>query len=192
MSGMRIASDLNSDLISLFRALQIGWKSPQTITKEHYEFVKENQNYMAPYYRAFVGIGCSFAGKWWGGFASGEGRDFANECYRGLIAQKPLIDSVSFTSCSYADWNPYNMLIYCDPPYADTTPYAATVEFDSEAFWDIMKKWSRQENTIFVSEYSAPPDLTECVYTWETKTTLVHKGSGLPRIDKLFLVKTDI
>jgi DNA adenine methylase len=80
------------------------------------------------------------------------------------------------------------MLIYCDPPYRDTTGYAATGVFDHNEFWDVMRQWARQDNTVFVSEYTAPLGHTE-VYRWEKKTTLMLTGDAQDRVDKLFLVQ---
>ena len=62
---------------------------------------------------------------------------------------------VSFHHRDYRSWTPHNMLIYCDPPYKGTTMYSMG-GFDSDEFWETMKKWSKN-NYVFVSEESAPP-----------------------------------
>lgn len=191
MSGMRIASDIHADLITMYQALQTGWEPPNTLSKEEYELCKNNKELLSPQFRAFVGFGCSYGGKWFGGFASEEGRDITNECYRGLLKQKENFLSVAFTCGSYDQWNPYNMLIYCDPPYAGTTVYDGVSSFNTNKFWETMYQWSKQDNTIFVSEYTAPFNLVKEVYRWNTKTTLVHKGEGLERVDKLFLIQPE-
>ena len=35
------------------------------------------------------------------------------------------------------------ILILRDPPYQNTTKYTGTPNFDSEEFWNIMRKWSK-------------------------------------------------
>ena len=60
------------------------------------------------------------------------------------------------------DFEPVNMLIYCDPPYKSTQRYS-TGQFDSELFWNTMRKWSEQ-NVVFISEQIAPSDF-EIVWT---------------------------
>jgi DNA adenine methylase len=68
----RYASDLNRHLIYMYVCLQQGWIPPDSITKQDYEYYKglsKLEGVNDPMI-AFVGFGCSFAGKWFGGFAS--------------------------------------------------------------------------------------------------------------------------
>ena len=72
MSGVRCASDVNRPLITMYKALQDGWIPPSTVTEEMYAEYKGIQDAEDPL-TAFIGIGCSFSGKWFGGYArSGE------------------------------------------------------------------------------------------------------------------------
>lgn len=66
MSGKRIASDGNIALIAMYRALQNGWVPPVFVSEEEYQLVKKMNNKTDPM-TIFCGIGCSFAGKLWGG-----------------------------------------------------------------------------------------------------------------------------
>jgi DNA adenine methylase len=190
MSGIRIANDINSDLIALYRAIQIGWEPPTNVSKEMYDLAKDNSELLSPHIRAFLAVGCSYGGKWWGGYAQSDGRNYADESAKNLLKQKPKIQDAAFTSKHYREFTPHGMLIYCDPPYADTTSYDGYGDFDNDEFWETMQVWS-QDNTVFVSEYTAPDFCVE-VYRWEKKTTLVHKGEAPKRIDKLFLCNSCI
>ena len=83
MTGKRIASDGNFALIEMYKALQKGWIPPESITKEQYAEYKAKQDPSDPM-TAFVGIGCSFAGKWFGGFAFSEGRNYCKNAKNSL------------------------------------------------------------------------------------------------------------
>jgi DNA adenine methylase len=76
-------------------------------------------------------------------------------------------------------------LIYCDPPYKNTTQYGATGDFDADAFWSVVRRWS-MNNTVFISEYVAPDDF-KCVWQHETRLEIRNKNNVRePRIEKLF------
>jgi DNA adenine methylase len=191
MGGIRIASDINSDLISLWRANQTGYEFPECVTKDEYDKVRSNPSVLddTPHLRAFYGICCSFGGKWFGGYAQGGGRNFADEAKRGLQRIKTEIQDVAFLSKAYDAFAPKGMLIYCDPPYANTTKYDFAKDFDTCKFWKTMLEWSK-DNVVVVSEYTCPLPDTEVLAEWETKTT-VSKSLNLNshRIDKLFLIR---
>ena len=51
--------------------------------------------------------------------------------------------NVTFTCLDYRDVEiPDEAVVYADPPYRGTTGYS-TGEFDSDCFWDYMRKLSR-------------------------------------------------
>ena len=83
---------------------------------------------------------------------------FLNEFKTSIEKIKPSItkSNVHFYNKSYSDYEPKNMLIYCDPPYRETEGYS-TGEFNHELFWETMRKWSKN-NCVFISEDSAPSD----------------------------------
>lgn len=69
MSGSRIASDGNKSLIAMYKALQNGWIPPTFVSESEYQQVRKTNDPSNPM-TAFCGIGCSFAGKLWGGVRS--------------------------------------------------------------------------------------------------------------------------
>ena len=176
MSGKRVASDGNDALIAMYKALQDGWIPPDFISEEQYQEVRKRNNPADPM-TIFCGIGCSFAGKLWGGYA----RSADNDCYaktskNSLLKQLPLIQDVDFRYGLFTDHSPENMLVYCDPPYEGTTQYGAFKSFDHVLFWDIMRKWSKN-NTVVISEYNAPEDF-KCVWQMEVKSSLSANGKS--------------
>jgi DNA adenine methylase len=74
-----------------------------------------------------------------------------------------------------------NYLIYCDPPYENSTKYKD--EFDHADFWN----WARvvsKNNTVLISEYNAPDDF-ECLWSKDLTTTL-DKNSRKVDTEKLY------
>lgn len=95
---------------------------------------------------------------------------------------------VSFESKSYLDYSPEGMIIYCDPPYAntDTGGYRANKgKFDSGLFWETMRDWSKN-NTVIISEYVAPDDF-KCIAEFPQHVSSVRSSKGREKItERLF------
>ena len=68
-------------------------------------------------------------------------------------------------------------VVYCDPPYANTTKYTGVPDFDSEEFWNIMRAWSK-DNDVYISEYEAPDDFVS-VLVMPTKTNIRDKTDSV-------------
>jgi DNA adenine methylase len=181
-ADVRYASDSNFALITMYEELLNGWIPPEFVSEEEYYRYKEIQDEYDPM-TAFVGIGCSYSGKWFGGYARSGNRNYAANARNSLLKQLPLIKSVRFEYRDYRDWNPEDMLVYCDPPYANTTRYKE--EFDSDEFWSVMREWSKR-NTVFISEYTAPDDFL-VFREIRTKTDMRVGGMKEDRVEKLFL-----
>lgn len=188
MSGKRIASDYNQSLITLYQSLQQGWNPPTEVSLELYKEIQSKKDPLDPL-TAFVGFGCSFGGKWFGGYAKDDSkRKYSQNAFNSLNKARSLIKGVEFSYKSYLDYSPVDYLIYCDPPYQNTTGYGATGQFDTELFWETMQKWSKS-NTVVISEYNAPSDFA-CVLEMNTKTELRNKaGIREPRVERLFMFR---
>jgi DNA adenine methylase len=182
MSGKRIASDINRALICMYEELQKGWVPPDSITEETYQEYKRNQVDTDPL-TAFIGIGCSFGGKWFGGYARSGKRNYCSNAKNSLLLQVPKLKGVEFNKLPYTWFEVENKLIYCDPPYENTTGYKD--KFDHTEFWDTMRAWSKN-NTVVISEYKAPEDF-KCVLEIPTKTDLRVSGIKENRIERLFM-----
>ena len=168
-SMVRRGNDINPYLICMFKAIQNGWEPSDHYSEEAYQLAKGvaklafNSSLNAAAEIGFVGIGCSYSGKWFGGYARGNAsnggpRNYAKESKDNLLRQKPLIQDVVFSEGHYKNMCiPKNQsIIYCDPPYTRTTKYNFGERFESDKFWDWCNEMSQKGHKIFVSEYQAP------------------------------------
>ena len=62
----KFLNDSHSYLIQMFKDLQSGREFPSNISEEEYKSIKTDMN-SDKGLSGFVGFGCSFGGKWWGG-----------------------------------------------------------------------------------------------------------------------------
>ena len=161
----RLASDIHPDLILLLQAIQAGWKPPTNISEEQYNALLYVEHSAL---RGFVGFGCSFYGKFFGGFArDSRMNDFGTIARNNLLKLAPLIKDVQFKCTSYLNYDGDADVIYCDPPYCGATDYSCG-PFNHAQFWDWVR--SRRE-IVIVSEYTAPPDF-EIVWQKSVTTTM--------------------
>lgn len=185
---MRVASDVVPELIELYRALQSGWEPPRQLTRDEYYAIKADPTPTS--LRGFAAFGCSFAGKYFGGYAGQDKRttvSYATNAANSLGIKRAGLQDVVFHCASYDLFNPVGCLIYCDPPYANTTGYSGAGRFDTDKFWSVVRKWSDAGNTVLISEYTAPD---WAVVAWEkpVKTEIRGNAGRLPRIERLYMV----
>ena len=185
MSGKRIASDGNKALIAMYKALQNGWIPPTFVSEEEYQTVRRVNNQDDPM-TTFCGIGCSFAGKLWRGYARSKSKKcYAQTSHNSLMKQLPKIKDVQFIDGLFHEHRPEGMLIYCDPPYQGATQYGAFTGFDHALFWDTMREWSKS-NTVVISEYNAPEDF-KCVAEFSSRMGMTTGNERPKRTEKLFM-----
>lgn len=187
-ADVKILNDKHPYLIAMWQALQNGWMPPDVVTKEEYYRVKANMD-ENPALAGFVGFGCSFGGKWWGGYAKDKrGDNYCGQAKRGLLKDLVGIQSATFTCLDYRDVEiPDGAVVYCDPPYANTTGYTVG-QFDTNEFWDYMRQLSTRCD-VYISEESAPDDF-ECIWSKEKVRTLEKSDNvGRVKVEKLFKYK---
>lgn len=188
MSGWRVAADGNAALVALYQALQCGWEPPEFVSEETYRGYMALRDVTDPM-TAFCGFGASFAGKWFGGYCdySDKSKRIGNPKTE-LLKQLPTFQGVVFSHGLFHDWKPRNALVYCDPPYANTTQYGAFDGFDHDLFWQTMREWVAAGNTVVVSEYSAPPDFP-CVHEMHSQMGLTSGGDAqrTKRVERMFM-----
>ncbi len=158
LSGLhRSGSDLDSVIISLLRHVRSGWEPPTVISEDEYLVAKNNPNALDAHMRAFIGYGCSFSGKYFGGYARSGVRNYAANASNSLRKQAPLLEGIVLAVGDYASM-PFGRrdIIYCDPPYAGTTRCGASCSFDTDRFWGWCLERKREGSTVFVSGFSAP------------------------------------
>lgn len=182
----RIASDVHKELIAMWRYVQAGGELPDEISEEDYYHIKESGQ---PWEKGFVGFGCSFSGKWWGGYArGGEGRSYCQNAKNSTLKKMQTMEDVILVTCSYKDINiaHKNAMIYCDIPYKNTTSYSVG-QFNHEQFytWAKMMKW--KGHTVLVSEYEHNvPEGWKAVWRYESKKDIRDKeGVQQPTVEIL-------
>lgn len=181
-------NNINVPLIKMFQAVQNGWIPPDTISENQYkELMNKRNNYNDDEAAlvGFVGIGCSFSGKWFGGYARskfhyGIERNYCLESKNNLLKQD--IKHIFFTYGNYYDLTFNNeSLIYCDPPYFETTKYQSS--FDHNRFWKWCNERIADGHKVFVSEFVAPKDW-KCI--WQKKANDYFMKKNTKSIEKLF------
>lgn len=89
------------------------------------------------------------------------------------------IKNIVCTNLSYDELDfETDSVIYCDPPYKNTSSYK--INFNHEEFYD----WCRKQKNIFISEYEMPNDFVELLNINKGSTfaqNIVHKTT-----EKLF------
>lgn len=191
VTGNRIGNDINYYLIEMWKSIQQGWIPPKTLSEIEYSQIKNNKQKYKPALVAFAGIGCSYSGKWFGGYARGKGnngelRNYCDESQRNILKQIQKIKSITFLNLNYVDLEiPENSIIYCDPPYNNTTNYGK-IKFDHKIFWEWCKEKTLEGHQVFVSEYSAPSNW-ECVWQKKVNNSLTKKTGSKKGIEKLFI-----
>ncbi len=198
VSGItRIGADNNKYLISMWKALQTGWKPPKSISKTFYETYKKllkgkkvEEDFKLIAYVGFCG---SYKGKFYDGHAgrvvvkSGKVRDYPLEAYNNILKQLPKILDVKFVLSDYLTSEIAEpSIIYCDPPYKGVTQPRGFKGLDYEEFWQWCRDKHSEGHKIFISEYNAPKDFK---VVWQKE--IVNNLSGINKkkvknIEKLF------
>ena len=189
VGGNRLANDTNKYVMCMFEAACNGWRPPDVITEQEYHDIKTNQTKYQPELVGFVGIGCSYAGKWWGGYARGNTnkglpRNYCLESKTNLINQVEGLRGTFFSAVSFEQLViPNDSIIYCDPPYANTTKYGQ--HFSSDKLFAWCRKLASQGHTVFLSEYNAPSDF---IPVWEKTVynTLVAQTGSKVGVERLY------
>lgn len=194
----KIGADLNEYLIALFKNKEKVLTMPY-ITKELYKDVRtayNNKDYSVyeKWFMGAVGFLASYNGKFWGGYsgkrviANGSERDYYKEALNNFIKQSQNLNGIDFMCRPYEETckGLVGAVIYCDPPYCDTTQYNVPNAFDTERFWDWCRKTAKS-NIVLVSEQSAPSDI-ECIWEQEVSRTIKFDSSKKVT-EKLYLVK---
>ena len=192
----RIGIDTHKQLIELLKyARDYSELIPEAILEDTYKEVKNNKEKYEDWYVGLVGFCASFGAKYFGGYARDSKNDTTGKWSKGAIRnlkkQAPNLKGIDFYNCSFLDLPKdkiNNCVIYCDPPYRDTTKYK-TEEFPYEELY----KWCRymsKNNTVLISEYNMPEDFT-CIWQKETKVNFdSNRTSGEDknkRIEKLYI-----
>lgn len=192
----KIGFDKNKYLISLLKQAQENSSVfPETYNEDVYQDVKKNPDKYNDWFVGLVGF-CTFGAKWFGGFPRGfkedkvTPRDIVAESIRNIKKQSKNLKGITFKCKDFEDIeNISGFVIYCDPPYRDTTKYS-TGDFPYERFYDWCREMSKS-NLIIVSEYNMPDDF-KCIWEKDVKTSLdsnrINNPKKQTRTEKLFVL----
>jgi len=178
--------------VALLDALSKGWEPPAVLSETEYYQIKEDPYGYDPELVGFAAYCCSYAGKFWGGYArgyNGKGvpRNFAAEQARNLEKQREGLVGAFFTNLSYLEMGiEPGSTVYCDPPYMGTTSYKSQVDYGE--FWNWCEELAGKGCRVFVSEYNAP-ERFECVWEKVTTNSLTKNTGSKSGVEKLFRVE---
>lgn len=188
VTGDRIGADANENVINALKFirddLSIIPKNNKEFTEEMYKALRKSPDSKL---KSFAGFAYSFGAKWLGGWSRSGDRDYVSEAYRNAIQQSPRLQGIDLRHSCYKELRiPPRSLIYCDPPYANTTKYA-TGNFDHKEFFQWCRDKHNEGHIVFVSEYEAPEDF-KCVWQGGIKTNFASRRVQATHIaiEKLF------
>ena len=191
VDGNRIGADVNHYLIAILQHCeqQKSHELADNISENEYNHIKNNKELYTLVDVAHCGFNATFGAKWFGGYArprksTGYDRDVI--CGKNsLIKQMKALKGVKFTCSRYDALEiPPQSIIYCDPPYANTTKYKD--DFDHDKFWQWCRDKCKEGHQVFISEYNAPDDFV-CVWQQELNVTVARSGKHKKAIEKLFV-----
>ena len=173
----RIANDLHKELIALHIAAQQGQELPCVVTEEEYLSMKRNKSTYPAWLLGFVGFGCSFAGRYFEGYARGDTQNYALCASTSIKKKHSSMKDVEFVSLNYSDVQLEDgSFIYCDIPYLSSTKKYSTGSFDHEAFYKYAKQKQSEGHTVYVSEYEHNvPEGWVVVWRHESKKSIRNR-----------------
>lgn len=185
-STVLFLSDIHPDLIMLYSALyKDKIELPEYVTEEQY---KEYRHKKSSALRGFIGFGCSFGGKWFGGYArDNTQRNYFRESRDRLLKTFSVLRNfqIYFACQSYLELSPEDSTIYCDPPYRDTTVYNKIGIFNHDEYYTKVQELATN-NHVFCSEYSMP--IGNEIWQKE-KTVAVNKDNrAVKNIERLYKI----
>jgi len=193
----RIANDKNYAMVSLLHALgNLGWTPPETMTKSEWQLIMKKENDLAimPVLEqalfAFAATGPTFGSMWAGAWAKDDDDKPKGTRYRqardAALEDAPGLRGIKFHGGSFDAFAfPDRSLIYCDPPYVNTTEYEGSKvtikvgESLGKNNWRAAKFWKwcdmlvdARGCDVFVSEYRGPAagDVYGKIWTQELTT----------------------
>lgn len=175
---------------------------PNSVTEEDYQRIHlrvvSNDDSRAMAIKGFVGFGCSFGGKWFGGYARDArgGGNFAQTAINGLAKKVKRFEegggTVTLANSLYDQLFdnhiiPAGTLIYCDPPYRGTTGYKGLDAFDSDRFNAWAEDLCHEGHDVIISEYlDSVPKGAEVIWERESSRAIRGRNGSLPTTECLY------
>jgi len=192
---IRIANDKHKELIAMWQWAQEKGveRLPTDVSKELYYYIKTS-NTSPDWLKGFVGFGCSFAGKWWGGYATSDNkeRNYATNAINTIAKKLKGLSGVSFTCGDYFDIiiPERPSVIYCDIPYRNTTGYSNGA-FNHEQFYAWAYSMKALGHIVLVSEYerNAPLDMVNNIVWRKESKKDIRDSEGIQQLTTEVLIE---
>ena len=180
------AGDVNESVIKMWQAAQKGWKPPTYVTQTEYDLLKNTPDSAL---KGYVGHQYSYGGQYFMGYAPAYGKTSdSTRASKNVQQIATQLNKVSFTTGNYTQFsNLHNYIIYCDPPYQNTSQRYKSKSFDNEDFWNWCRQMA-QHNIVFVSSYNAPKDFIQIMSSAHKLTGVVHSNANKNRVEKLYVI----
>ena len=164
-SFKRIGYDMNEYIIEMFKSLQQGFIPKDLYTKEEYVEVRDNKDNNKAL-TGYIGINCSYSGKWFGGYAGvtstkGGIRNYQEEAKRNVLKQIKSLKGVEFHSSSYEDLDFTDCLIYC---------FNEDTEILTDRGWLNIKDVTTEDKCLSREPNSSKLEYKKVVKTHKTKS----------------------
>lgn len=191
LGGNHLATDAHPGLIALYQAIQRdGWE----LDRLEREGVSERE-YMAAKalpdddpFKAFVGFGCSFGGKWFGGFARHKcTRNPAATAARSLRRKFASLTGARLACERFSAATGFVGTVYADPPYANTKGFSATGRFCRNSFLRDCSELASRGCVVLVSELDLP--IGRVVWEKRVRCTLNVSDNKRHRAERLYLIE---
>lgn len=190
-TGNIIASDSNRYLIEMYKKVMDGWLPPKKATEYEYNHIKNNKDAYPPEIVSYFGFALSYGGKWFGGWRRDKlgKRNYVEESYNNAYKQFNILKTknIQFIHGNYDEiYIPDNSLIYCDPPYNNTTAYKN--KFDSEKFYKWCIDMDNLGHTVFVSEYNIKLEKFNKIWQKQISSSLTKNTGDKIGIECLYKI----
>ena len=190
-----LGGDINESVIKMWIGALGGWKPPTTCTLDEYNLLKDA---LPSALKGYIGHQYSFGGQYFMGYAPTYGKTVdSSKASSSIVSIAHKVQGITLTTGSYTQYSHLtDTIIYCDPPYSNTSQRYKTLQgtreaaqgFDSEEFWDWCRVMGKKNNIVFVSGYTAPPDFIEIMASSHKLTGIIHSQADKKRTEKLYLL----
>lgn len=151
------------------------------LTKEKYDFIKQNKDKYKDFFLGYIGYNFSFGGSYFQGFRKEQGFSHALSTYKTAKEDSKLLKGVEFYNLDYRKVPiPPKSIVYCDIPYKNTVGYNALQEaFNYDEFYSYANKLKEEGHYVFISEYTEDmPSNFKQIGSFERRSTLSNKNKN--------------
>lgn len=177
----RWGSDAHRELISLWKTLQEGWRPDAEPDPLEYVRMANDPTYGEPHMRAYTAHALSFKAAY---FQKGRpsNLDGGRRAFNNLRNEHSIamIQDVHFGVKDYREVSPEicfgrRTVIYCDPPYDNTSAPGCGYPFDNQEFWIWAETQSLNGHLVFIQELERNVRDRQ---NWQVVVSYTRSGTG--------------